>query len=179
LKDAVFLKRGYAEGIIPLSKEDAETILRHLIAKNPEFGNVWPDAAISRVNQTNLPIPDIDVEAMEGHRRLVVHLKIERNRSLIDKKKRNVMARRGALACEVCGFDFMKTYGVIGEGVCEVHHTTPLSKLSSAQKTTLKDLAIVCSNCHRMIHRHKPVLGISQLKRIVRRRALGQREKSK
>ncbi|EOW9267990.1 HNH endonuclease [Vibrio cholerae] len=37
----------------------------------------------------------------------------------------------------------------------EAHHIIPLSELCSVDgsKTRLEDLAIVCSNCHRMLHR--------------------------
>ena len=57
------------------------------------------------------------------------------------------------MECEACGFDFQSTYGELGEGFCEVHHRTPLAELDGETKTTLKGLAVVCANCHRMLHR--------------------------
>jgi 5-methylcytosine-specific restriction protein A len=53
----------------------------------------------------------------------------------------------------VCGFDFAGVYGPRGSNFCEVHHLKPLSDVHSEVETRLQDLAIVCSNCHRMLHR--------------------------
>ena len=36
------------------------------------------------------------------------------------------------------------------------------------QKTRLNDLSLLCSNCHKMIHRKSPWLTIEQLKKILR-----------
>jgi hypothetical protein len=59
------------------------------------------------------------------------------------------------LHCEVpgCGFDFEHIYGENGRGYAEVHHLQPLSNNEGLELTTLRDLAVVCANCHRMIHR--------------------------
>jgi 5-methylcytosine-specific restriction protein A len=72
-----------------------------------------------------------------------------------------------ALRCEVCGFDFFVTYGVLGRGFAECHHLVPLSALSCRRRTLLSELAIVCSNCHRMIHRARPMISISQLRTLM------------
>lgn len=66
-----------------------------------------------------------------------------------------LLANGGRLLCEVpgCGFDFFARYGDIGRGYAHVHHRRPLSKTDKGgRKTTLKDLAIVCANCHSIIH---------------------------
>jgi 5-methylcytosine-specific restriction protein A len=34
-----------------------------------------------------------------------------------------------------------------------VHHLRPLAAADARQRNTLHDLAIVCANCHEMIHR--------------------------
>jgi hypothetical protein len=61
----------------------------------------------------------------------------------------------GRIRCEVprCGFDFLDVYGEIGRDFAHVHHRKPLSDRTRPSKTTLIDLAIVCANCHAMIHR--------------------------
>jgi predicted HNH restriction endonuclease len=69
----------------------------------------------------------------------------------------------------VCAFDFAATYGPLGEGYIECHHTMPLSELASAKRTRVQDVALVCSNCHRMIHRRRPWLGIAQLGALLAR----------
>jgi predicted HNH restriction endonuclease len=60
----------------------------------------------------------------------------------------------GRLQCEVpgCGFDFEAVYGRIGRGYAHVHHRHPLSQRRSPTRTRLSDLAVVCANCHAMIH---------------------------
>ena len=39
---------------------------------------------------------------------------------------------------------------------------------SPDEKTKLEDLVLLCSNCHRMVHRSKPWLSIEGLKRIIK-----------
>lgn len=114
-------------------------------------------------------LPDIDryLSGKEGNPRLVTHLQRERNPALIKAKKKEVLKKTGKLCCEVCAFDFKKTYGEIGEGYCEVHHLKQLSKTDGVVETELKDLAIVCSNCHRIIHKQNPMLKISQLRQVI------------
>jgi len=116
-------------------------------------------------------LPDIDLPAAgaEGATRLVSHLRRERNRALADAKKTATLKAKGRLCCEVCSFDFSATYGAPGEGFCEVHHLVPLSASSEPVTTTLDDLAVMCSNCHRVIHRSTPMLSVAELSKVVSR----------
>ncbi len=77
------------------------------------------------------------------------------------------MARTSALTCEACGFDFAATYGERGQGFIEVHHRKPVHTLAEAGATRLEDLAIVCANCHRMIHSARPWLNVDQVKLLL------------
>jgi len=104
----------------------------------------------------------------EGGRNLVTHHRIERSSKMVAAKRKAVLAVRGALACEVCRFDFLQFYGPVGLDYCEVHHLTPLADLTQKQTTRLEDLAIVCSNCHRMLHRGRPCFTIHELKQQLR-----------
>ena len=106
-------------------------------------------------------------EAEEGHILTRIHLFRERNRELVKKKKADTLKRTGSLSCEVCSFDFAKAYGVRGEGFAEVHHTKPLHTLQPGTKTKLEDLAVLCANCHRMVHAKKPWLEIIELKNML------------
>ena len=107
-------------------------------------------------------------EAPEGAIITRMHRGRERSRKLIDRKKANALKRLGRLACEVCDFDFKKAYGERGGGYAECHHTKPLAQYNPGQKTLLTDLAIICANCHRMIHRKAPWLSLDQLKELLR-----------
>ena len=95
-------------------------------------------------------VPD---EVVEGKTVFKLHRTRERDTRITRKKKKDVLEKTGRMECEACGFDFQSTYGELGEGFCEVHHRTPLAELDGETKTTLKGLAVVCANCHRMLHR--------------------------
>ena len=69
--------------------------------------------------------------------------------------------------CSVCGFDFEKVYGELGESFIEVHHNKPLFTLGG-NKEVIIDLDCVCSNCHRMLHkRRNEILTVEELRKIV------------
>jgi len=142
--------------------------------------NVWyADKPESKVHVTRViklikkgfldELPDVDryLAGKEGNPRLITHLQRERDAKLVKEKKKQVLKETGNLCCEVCGFDFKETYGKIGDGFCEAHHLKPLSKADGEVKTEIKDLAIVCSNCHRILHKTNPMLKIEQLKRVI------------
>lgn len=107
--------------------------------------------------------PDVDaIAAHEGRLMALLHLRRERSPKLRKAKLAAALGSGGTLACEVCGFDFAARYGQLGEGFVEVHHTLPLHA-SGPVETRLADLALLCSNCHRMIHRARPWLTPAEL----------------
>ena len=107
-------------------------------------------------------------QAEENQRRQRIHFVRERDRRLVMEKKRQVLESRGYLACEVCGFDFEARYGEHGRGFIECHHKRPLHTNEETVVTNLDDLAVVCSNCHRMIHAHKTWLSMEEVKGLLR-----------
>lgn len=88
----------------------------------------------------------------------------------INKYERNPVNRKICLMakgyiCSICGFDFEKTYGEIGKDYIEVHHITQVSDMGEDYIVKpLEDLVPLCSNCHSMIHRTKPMLSIDYLR---------------
>lgn len=113
------------------------------------------------------PDPEVS-EAPEGRIMTGIHTYRERNPRLAESKKRGALETYGKLSCEGCGFVFADRYGHRGEGFIECHHLTPVSELDNGAKTNLSDLALVCANCHRMIHRSQPWLTMSELRNLVR-----------
>lgn len=107
-------------------------------------------------------------EAEEGRILTRIHRARERNRGLVAKKKAAILKSNGRLKCEACSFDFQQTYGARGAGFMEVHHLKPLSTLRLGDKTRLDDLALLCSNCHRMVHAGRPWLSMEELKALIR-----------
>ncbi len=108
-----------------------------------------------------------DESFAEGKKALKKHLIRERNPKIKDKAKERMIKRQGKLKCQVCGFIFEDKYGEIGKDYIEVHHMKPVSELEEGEKTKLSEIALVCSNCHRMIHRKRPWLNMDSLKDIV------------
>lgn len=107
----------------------------------------------------------------EGREKLAIHIERERNPKIIKQKKKRILSETGKLSCEVCKFDFVSFYGDLGKGFCEVHHKNPLAKVDNETQTSLEDLAIVCANCHRMIHHSQcsqpTMMSIEQLKSLI------------
>jgi 5-methylcytosine-specific restriction protein A len=112
------------------------------------------------------------LSVVEGERVLMAHLRYERRRSraIVEAKKHLTLQATGRLACEVCGFDFAITYGSLGQGFCEVHHVKHWNGNAKGTHTTMDDLAILCSNCHSIIHRSVRRTSIDELKKVVERR---------
>lgn len=74
--------------------------------------------------------------------------------------------------CECCGFDFQRVYGSLGSNYIECHHLNPLSERppqawDESVRTTVDDVRMLCSNCHRMIHRRRPALTVEELRAMI------------
>lgn len=86
-----------------------------------------------------------------------------RNRALIEAKKTNSNYR-----CEVCEMSFKEFYGNVGEGYIIAHHINPIGSRKHGSTTTLDDIALVCSNCHDMLHKKEPPMRINELRNKIR-----------
>lgn len=94
---------------------------------------------------------DLSTATLQEKRQYRYHRVIERNRQLASAAK-----QIQGYVCKVCRFDFERTYGSLGHEFIEAHHLVPISQLPLNQVTQLSpkdDFAVVCANCHRMIHR--------------------------
>ena len=90
----------------------------------------------------------------EGRIRLHQHYMRERSYKIVQLKKDQFKSDNGRLFCELCSFDFAEHYPpTLATDFIEVHHIISISSLETQTRTTLDDLIVVCSNCHRMIHR--------------------------
>jgi len=98
-----------------------------------------------------------------------------RNKKIVNYYERNKDLRTKAIIlhgtiCKTCGFNFLAKYGERGKYFIEVHHLKAVSSLKNPEKINpQKDMTVLCSNCHRMVHRKKDkILTIEELKRIIR-----------
>ncbi|RPA27848.1 HNH endonuclease [Shewanella frigidimarina] len=72
------------------------------------------------------------------------------------------------VTCQVCDFDFEKTYGEIGKGFIHVHHKIDLATIGeNYQVDPINDLIPVCPNCHAMLHTEKPAMSIDKLRKMI------------
>jgi 5-methylcytosine-specific restriction protein A len=84
-------------------------------------------------------------------RRYRHHKRIERNPGAAKAAKKHHGTR-----CQVCEMDFGERYGTLGQGFIEAHHLKPISQLEEGvpvEFDVATDFAVLCSNCHRMVHK--------------------------
>jgi predicted HNH restriction endonuclease len=120
--------------------------------------------------KARIVVEDDESAFPEGRVRYRLHRELERDSAISKAAKKKRLQSAGKLECDVCGFDFACSYGELGEGFIEAHHTVPISSLSGKTKTKIKDLTMVCSNCHRMLHRGR-LLSVKELRKLFRTRA--------
>lgn len=113
-----------------------------------------------------------DNKYLEGHVNQVLSNRYERN-----PVNRELCLMANGYSCCICGFDFEKTYGVIGHKFIHVHH---IEKIASIGKEYFlnpeKDLIPVCPNCHAMLHRKDPPLRPDELQQILKKMTLKNKE---
>ena len=108
----------------------------------------------------------------EGKERLEQHLKLEKERNplIIKDAKKAFFEKHGRLYCEICGFDFRKVYGELGKNFAEGHHKKMVAAMDKEGDTiSIDDIAIVCSNCHSMLHKSNPPISVEELKEIIKK----------
>ncbi|HEY7341086.1 MAG TPA: HNH endonuclease [Ktedonobacterales bacterium] len=94
--------------------------------------------------------------------------------ALVNRYERNPRLRARVIQmhgtrCQACGFSFRETYGEHGGDFIEVHHKRPISSYGGVELVDPRtDMAVLCSNCHRMIHRNpSSCLSVEQLRAII------------
>ena len=138
----------YKQGAIPNDEALAEDLNRFL---DNYFNLVSRETVL--FDQSQKEQDEVDLE-WEDLRILRVHKRIERNQRLAQKAKKLL-----GLTCQACGFNFEEIYGTTGKDYIEAHHLTPLSQLKGKRVAldAKQDFAVLCANCHRMIHRSEYV----------------------
>lgn len=153
---------------MPNSNSLEKILWERYVANQPALSNYCDNirAAIGELIKLPHVDEDEDYESEEGRLFIRLHRARERNPLLAKKKKLAAQKKHNALKCEVCGFDFLKAYGKRGDGFIECHHTRPLHVMQDGERTKLQDLALLCANCHRMIHR-SPWVSVSDLRKML------------
>lgn len=106
-------------------------------------------ASVAEVEEAADELPE---GGNEGRLRLVSHYRRERRKSVSISAKR--IARRQHpdrfLVCEICALVPERIYG---EDTIEAHHRIPLNQVVGSRKVMPSDLAMLCPNCHRAVHK--------------------------
>jgi 5-methylcytosine-specific restriction protein A len=126
-------------------------------------------ARLKASGETAAAPADIDDDGViEGGLLERTRLVLERDRGIRDKAVKAFRKQYGRVACEACSFDFSVIYGPHGADYIECHHRIPLSQ-SGETTTRIQDFVLLCSNCHRMIHRRRPWLSFEELVALISR----------
>ena len=146
------------EGLIKNAPQKGQKVSGELETYlNKYFNDYYTQGFFNDINQ--------DEQYHEGH---VVNTMVNRyERSSIARMK---CIEHHGVQCTICGMDFGKRYGDIGEGFIHVHHLKPLHSIGRDYVIDYKnDLIPVCPNCHAMIHRieNGENMTISELKTIL------------
>ena len=88
----------------------------------------------------------------------------------VNSYERNSRARAACIehwgySCTVCGFSFVEAYGEMGREYIHVHHLKDLATIGEEYEVDpVEDLRPVCPNCHAMLHRTVPAMGLEDLR---------------
>lgn len=149
--------------------------LRAFLELAPEAAGGLDQPSLEIAPQADVAVEDNilfeNLSVDETKRKLVSHYKIERDRNIRRIKVEQFKAINGALFCEACDFSFEEKYGEYAKDVIDVHHVRPLATLLPNTMTTLADLMLLCSNCHRVVHRKKEPLSREQLAELLKKSA--------
>jgi 5-methylcytosine-specific restriction protein A len=118
----------------------------------------WRDH-IAELNLQPLVPSDSNETYVEGWKDQVIVDRYEH-----DPQAREMCLKKFGSICRVCGFDFRREFGEIGEGFIQVHHIS-----QRHHEHTLipeKDLVPVCPNCHAMLHHRNPPYTVDELRQI-------------
>jgi 5-methylcytosine-specific restriction endonuclease McrA len=87
-------------------------------------------------------------------------------------KLRNAKLAQAGGQCEGCRTDFSKLPGGLdGRRVLTVHHREQLSAFDEPRTVTVDDLAVLCANCHMLVHSDpKKTMPVDELARRLRTR---------
>jgi 5-methylcytosine-specific restriction enzyme A len=145
----------YAADALPAS----DVLGEHLRA----FLDLYGELVAAKAGVAAETSPDAPDEAITGTeaKRYRWHRQAEgRNRRIVRDAKKLQGYR-----CQVCNVDFQERLGPLGERCIDAHHLVPFADLDERPRELdpSKDFAIVCSNCHRMLHSETPPLGVAEL----------------
>ena len=114
--------------------------------------------------------PAEGITTLKELRQYKTHRRIERTTDNSRKVKREL-----GYTCQACGFNFKNKYGKLSlnkkkEEFIEAHHIRQIQDLPEGEvvEFNIDDFAVLCSNCHRMVHRKNPPYSIDEIKKMLK-----------
>lgn len=119
-------------------------------------------------DNTDLLIEEDEIDlGVEDLTKIRIHKSVERDPSFIKKVKNHLR-----YICQACEINLEVKYGEVGKGYIEVHHLRPVSLNKGIKhRPDIKDFAVLCPNCHRMIHRSKYIDDLKAFKTYILKNA--------
>lgn len=78
------------------------------------------------------------------------------------------LLNHGKIKCEICGFDFSKTYGAEFDGKIHIHHIKEIASIGEEYLIDAEhDLLPVCPNCHMVAHSKVPAYTPEEIKAML------------
>jgi 5-methylcytosine-specific restriction protein A len=139
------------------------------VRENTDLGVGAVDAQVLDDLDVQAGEKDVQRSRTEGGKKVTISARVERDPTL-----RNEAIKAHGTACAVCCWDYELAYGSWGAGYAEVHHLIPLGGEPAVRETNAEhDLAVLCANCHRMVHRKRGLtLSVEELKSKVNTEAI-------
>jgi hypothetical protein len=155
-----------------LTPEKCERIRQAFLKKYPQLGamldQLFDDVQAHEEAGQSADSHYADESDIEGTKTEVVQLKSSRSRRL-----RRLALRAASGVCCVCERDYSKLLGGRGVRVLQVHHRKQLAARHTPSLTKVGDLAVVCANCHMLLHLDPAkALRVEELRRMLRRDGL-------
>lgn len=158
--------RGASERLNGVDAQQLRSI-RELVPETAKLiEQIWYDAKLDDEPTVQDVIEIREDEQAYSEGRIVMRTvkQRQRSRSLVKDAKQQFLEKNGRLFCEVCGFDYGDVYGI---DYIEAHHKRTIADYDEDDETVIEDLAMLCANCHRMIHSQVPPLTIDELKKLI------------
>ena len=148
--------------VIPADIYEIKSNRYQLIRMNSdEYGGIKA-YVLGETSQTT----DFVTEFPEGALVERLHTYRERNRKLVQLAKDGFIRKHGLLYCEVCSWEPQRELGIseLKNRIIEAHHDVPIGSKKYSGKTMLRDLRMLCPNCHRAIHFIRPWMTVDEFR---------------
>jgi 5-methylcytosine-specific restriction protein A len=138
-----------------------------LVADLQRFLSLYRQTIEKRDEEDAEASTDVPDEARSGTeaKRYRWHLRAEGRNSAIARKAKE----HKDWICEICLRAFVTELGEMGKRCIDAHHLEPFSELDAGpRKLSYKlDFAVVCANCHRLVHSKTPPLTPSAVRAMI------------